>query len=76
MGPTPFPSCTHLQASTIPLSIPLPKKKETDREGEKKSMNKRTVVQIEKSMSRFSIGFWEMAQEAEIFCFCLLFKWV
>lgn len=56
----------------IPLSIPLPKK----RRKKKKSINKRTVVQIGEGMSRFSMGFQEKAQGAEIFCFCLPFKWV
>ena len=51
----------------IPLSIPLPKKK---------SINKRTMAQIGEGMSIFSMGFQEKAQGAEIFCFCLPFKWV
>lgn len=57
-GPTPFPSRTRLQASTSPCRSPFPKKK---------SINKRTVAQIGEGMSRFSMGFQEKAQGAEIF---------
>lgn len=84
-GPILFLSHTGLQASrspwwcspslpyTPPTHQPLPTAKKKKK---KWSISEVSVAQIGEGMSRFSMGFRQKAQGAEIFCFCLSFKWV
>lgn len=56
-GPTSFPSCALLQASTSPCRFPPTTTTKKKKKEKKQSINKRTVAQIGEGMSRFSMGF-------------------